>query len=113
MTDSPFREIWVEGKEGQAMCALTNGELGWLMYLRTSGDAGFSSRNPAYQGQPDAMIQYQLDNGQMDEYPAAWAYSLPLVEEALRFFREFSKPPPFVHWHNDSGDGSSIGGEIA
>ena len=51
------------------MVALINGEFGWLMYLRYDGDAGFSSRNPSYQGPSDAMIEYFLSNGQLDEYP--------------------------------------------
>ena len=31
---SRFDEVWVEMPDGQAMCALINGDLGWLMYLR-------------------------------------------------------------------------------
>jgi len=41
------------------------------MFLRENGDAGFSSRNSSYSGSPDALIDYYLDNGQHDQYPAA------------------------------------------
>lgn len=41
------------------------------MYLRYNGDAGFSSRNPSYAGQPDANQEYYLSNGQREEYPLA------------------------------------------
>ncbi len=51
------------------MCALINGSLGWLMYLRENGDAGFSSRIPKYTGSSDAKLEYFLSNDQRDEYP--------------------------------------------
>ena len=74
-----YDEIWVEAGDGQSMCALINGDLGWLMYLREPGDAGFSSRNPDYKGNPDATREYYLSNGQMDEHPAAWAIPIDQI----------------------------------
>ena len=62
MRDSRYRETWEESADGQILGALINGDLGWLMYLRQSGDAGFSSRNPSYAGPPDAVIEYYLGN---------------------------------------------------
>ncbi|MBI1373007.1 MAG: hypothetical protein GC159_09625 [Phycisphaera sp.] len=103
-----FREIWVESPDGQSMCALINGDVGWLMYLRENGDAGFSSRNPNYDGNPEAMIEYHLSNGQHDEYPRAWALPISTIEQALEYFRTHHTPPPFVTWHNDSDDGTVI-----
>lgn len=47
MSDEAFQEIWEEGRHGQLLCALIAGSMGWLMYLRGEGDAGFSSRNAA------------------------------------------------------------------
>jgi hypothetical protein len=29
----------------------------------------------------------------------------------LEYFEREKKPPPFVTWHNDSGDGTIIGAE--
>lgn len=109
MSDSQFREIWEEAANGQCMCALINGNVGWLMYLRESGDPGFRSRNPEYSGPEDETIEYQLNNGQRDEYPASWTYPVEVVESALKFFLEKNAPPLFIHWHNDSGDGVVLG----
>lgn len=106
---SRFDEIWVELPDGQTLCALINGDAGWLMYLRGDEDAGFSSRNPHYSGPPDAVIEYCLSNGQVDEYPAAWALPVAEVRRALEFFRQEHRPPPFITWHNDSGDGAVVG----
>jgi immunity protein Imm1 of predicted polymorphic toxin system len=106
--DSAFREIWVQSPSGSFLCALINGDVGWLMYLREEGDAGFSSRNPDYRGDPDEVIEYRLNNGQIDEYPRAWAYPVELIEPAICHFRETGSPPLFIEWHNDSGDGRSI-----
>jgi len=105
MNETPFREVWVDGPNGQSVCALISGEVGWLMYLREPEDAGFSSRNPGYQGPPEAVTSYVLANGQRDEYPSAWTYPVAIVEEALSYFRAHGAPPSFITWHNDSGDG--------
>jgi len=83
-----FREIWVSMEADEPnLCALMNTNVGWLMYLRhNEGDPGFSSRNPMYDesdsiqsglafdsmfnGRHVPVINYQLSNGQLDEYPA-------------------------------------------
>jgi hypothetical protein len=106
--ESPFREVWLESPNGGLLCALINGDLGWLGYLREPGDAGFSSRNPGYTGPPDEMVEYRLSNGQLDEYPRSWAYAVEVVERALEHFRQTGAPPTFIEWHNDSGDGRPI-----
>jgi hypothetical protein len=105
---SPFREVWLESPSGASLCALINGDVGVLMYLREDGDAGFSSRNPDYAGAADEMVRYKLSNGQVDECPRAWAYPVDVVERALEHFRQTGAPPTFVEWHNDSGDGEPI-----
>ena len=102
-----FREIRVESPQGASMSALINGDGGWLMYLRHPGDAGFSSRNAAYAGPADAEIEYRLENGQVDAYPASWTYPLADVMRALAHFREQGGPPGLILWHDDSGEGAS------
>jgi hypothetical protein len=99
--ESPFDEVWVQSPDGQALCALINGDRGWLMYLREEGDSGFSSRNPDYDGPPDAQIEYRLNNGQHDLYPASWALPIAEVRRALEYFEREHRRPPFVVWHED------------
>jgi hypothetical protein len=111
MDRNKYDEIWVETDDGQVMCALINDQLGWLMYLREPGDAGFSSRNPNYTGPESATLDYYLSNGQRDLYPLAWALPIDEVQRAIDFFKRERKPPPFVTWHNDSEDGTVIGPE--
>lgn len=106
---SKYDEIWLKTDDGQAMCALINDQFGWLMYLREPGDAGFSSRNPDYAGPEDATLDYYLSNGQHDVYPLAWALPVDQVRRAIEYFKQEHKPPPFVTWFNDSGDGTVIG----
>jgi hypothetical protein len=104
-----FRELRAETKDGAALYALVSGDVGWLMYLRVEGDAGFSSRNSNYVGPADAVIQYRLDNGQVDEYPAAWALPAGELKRAMEHFLRAGEPAPWIVWHNDSGDGVVIG----
>lgn len=82
--------------------------MGWIMYLRHKGDPGFSSRNQDYKGPESATIDYVLSNGQRDLYPASWALPISVVNRALAHFRKENRPPRFVFWHNDSGDGATI-----
>ncbi|MBO9872832.1 MULTISPECIES: hypothetical protein [Xanthomonas] len=100
------REIWESAPNGASLCALINGDIGWLMFLPSPEDPGFTSRNPSYSGLLDAMIEYKLSNGQVDSYPASWALPLATIERALACFRDTGKPPTFICWHNDSDDDS-------
>ena len=113
MSDMPippaeFQERSLTAPNGSILFALTDGQLGLLMYLREIGDAGFSSRNPDYVGPKDARVTFRLSNGQPDEFPAEWCYPLPVVERAIEHFVTTGKPPTFIKWHNDSGDGRPI-----
>lgn len=103
------QEIWLSNEEDeQAMMALINGKFGFLMYLREEGDAGFSSRNPKYTGPENEMMAFYLSNGQLDHYPMSFVLPLNQVNEALDFFKKHHKPPTFITWWNDSGDGVSL-----
>ncbi len=107
MSGDEFDEIWINLADGRSMCGLIRGDVGWLIYIREAGDAGFSSRNPDYAGPPDAEIEYRLNNGQRDRYPAAWAISSREVRRALSYFEEENQIPSWITWANDSGDGTS------
>jgi hypothetical protein len=97
----PHCEIWLNAPDESALCLLINGEVGWLMYLREEGDSGFSSRNPLYDGPDDSVIEYHLANGQIDEYPAAWALPFEELVRAAGHFVETYAMAPFVRWHED------------
>ena len=97
-SEKQFKEIWVNLEDEQAMCALINGEYGWLMYLREGGDSGFTSRNPAYKGTNDATMEFTLSNGQVDEYPLSEVLPIAIGYPALTFFEETHKLPDFVTW---------------
>ena len=111
--NSPYAEIWVDHGDYPSLCALVNGDRAWLMYLRYNGDAGFSSRNPGYEGPEKAVVHYYLSNGQRDEYPASWAYSTDEVFAALEWFAANKGSPPSITWSNDSGDGNTSPNEVS
>ncbi len=103
-----YREVWHTAPNGGRLCALISGDVGWLMYLRNDGDAGFSSRNPEYRGPANGKREFRLGNGQIDEYPEAWCFPVVDVERALEHFVATGLPPTFISWHNDSGDEKPI-----
>jgi hypothetical protein len=88
-----------------ALCVLIADDDGWLMCLRYDGDAGFSSRNPDYRGDAEESLEFELGNGQVDEYPAAWCYPRARVLAAVLHFAETGRVPADISWDNDSGDG--------
>ena len=98
-------EVWVAHDAFPSACALVNGDLGWLMVLRYAGDAGFSSRNPRYGGPAEALLEYRLANGQVDKYPASWAYPRDILITALTHFVRHRTMPAGICWYNDSDDG--------
>ena len=98
-TKDGYKEICVSNDEDeQSMTALTNGEFGWLMYLREDGDAGFSSRNPDYRGEAAETMDFYLSNGQLDEYPLAWVLPIKQIERALDYFEKHRRLPESIIW---------------
>jgi hypothetical protein len=102
MNNERYKEIWVDTDSGQSMCALINGNYGWLMYLPDDEGNSFSSRNPDYKGDKNMTMEFYLNNGQRDEYPLSWVLPIGYVEQALEYFEKEKKLPPFINWHNDS-----------
>ena len=100
----PFREIWLNESGGRALCALLNGECGFLMYLRHEGDAGFTSRNPAFNGR-DMLVEYRLRNGQADKFPASWMLGEAVIVAALEYFALHDDKAPFITWNDESQRG--------
>jgi hypothetical protein len=100
LQENQFTEVWLIPSDGwPTLTALVNGSAAWLMYLRYEGDAGFSTRNPNYVGPEGAVVQYQLSNGQMDEYPASWNITTPEAVRALEHFFITLERPPWLTWH--------------
>ncbi len=66
-TASDDAELRLKRVDGAA-CVLVNRDQAWLMFLRSEGDAGFSSRNPDATRLPDAKVAFFLSNGQRNEY---------------------------------------------
>ena len=95
-----YKEIWLHSIEGQRICALINNDVGFLMYLRYEGDAGFTSRN--FQDTSKDNIEFLLSNGQKDLYPKKWTYPIDTIKEAMLYFLMLQERSPLVHWQDDS-----------
>lgn len=95
-----FKEIWLRKASGESICALINGNFGWLMYLHHANDIGYSSRNPEFESQE--VIPFQLSNGQIDNYPRNWVYPVSVVRDALLHFLHHGQMYEGIAWHDDS-----------
>jgi hypothetical protein len=76
-------ELWLSVEDGPRLCMLRHNDAALLMYLEYEGDAGCTSV-----GNPEApgAVQFQLCNGQVDEYPAAWCVGVEGCYKALAYF---------------------------
>lgn len=91
-------ESWHEFGE-KRLCAMVNGEGGWLMWLADSeGDAGFSSRGDL---EAQGESRFQLANGQQDSHPKAWMLTKDTLQRAVDHFKKTGERAPFVTWHDD------------
>ena len=97
---SKYKHFVVTLNDGQSITALINADVGWLMYLREPGDVGFSTRNPEF-ADAEGMLEFVLDNGQGDEYPAFYTYDIADIRTALHEFIDKKWLPSNVLWHDD------------
>src|SRR5262249_46706721 len=91
--------------QGPALAMLGNGARAGLRDLRAAGATGFSSRNPPYSGPPDALMEFVLENGQVDDYPMAWTLPVEQTIAACEYFvaTQGDRSPEIV-WHDDAID---------
>jgi hypothetical protein len=94
-----FDEVHVRTPDGHFLSALINNDVGSLMYMHGEVGDCLISRNPRYEGSPEATIEYYLRNGQRDCYPASWALPVADVRLALEHLEREGRLPPFIHWH--------------
>ncbi len=83
------------------MAALIHAPVGWLIYYWNDYASSAHSVNPDYNGPPGAITDYLLSNGQLDEYPDAYAYPLETVIRALEHFNDTGERTPFIVWVED------------
>jgi hypothetical protein len=104
VAEENLSEVWISDlrEDARALSLLTHRGVGWLMHLRCNGDAGSSSRNPAYDGPPNAKLNYILSNGQEDWYPASWAIPRSEAFRAVEHFLVTRERAPWVTWHDDA-----------
>ncbi|TAK73211.1 MAG: hypothetical protein EPO12_22745 [Aquabacterium sp.] len=97
LDESQRFELWASIDEGPSLCMLRNGKHAFLMYLRFSEDPGFVSSGDA---EAQGLIEYELSNGQLDEYPAAWCIPIEQCYRAVNyFFVNKGRRPEWLSWH--------------
>jgi hypothetical protein len=109
--EAQFAELWLwadEGASGAALSALVNGDRGWLMaLLGDDEETSFSSRDPTYDGPPDAELEFRLSIGQVDTCPVAWTLPTETVLRALEHYFERGERPSWITWHDDAAPDDS------
>jgi hypothetical protein len=76
-------KLWISVQNGSSICMLRDADHAWLMYLSFSGDSGFVTRGDQNKR---GNCNYQLANGQVDEYPLSWCIDLERCYKAIAYF---------------------------
>src|SRR5262249_2433607 len=114
ISERQFCEVWLYADSGwPAICVLVNSNSAWLMFLRHDGDSGFSTRNPNYAGPKDSVIEYFLENGQRDKYPAEWELTTPGALRALEHFLETQEMAGWLQWREERPAAQSAKTEVS
>ncbi|MBB6430919.1 Imm1 family immunity protein [Algisphaera agarilytica] len=96
-----FDELCIQSPNGDSLLALINGKRGFLVIMNSENGSSRTSRNPDYSDDNDSTIEYQLSNGQVDEYPESWALPIELIRQALSDFEQNHTIPTYITWHID------------
>jgi Immunity protein Imm1 len=89
-------ELWASVADGPSMCMLRNGANAWLMYLRHSGDSGFTSVGETSR---IGEATYLLCNGQEDKYPLVWCIEIEQCYKAVAYFYvNDGARPLWINW---------------
>jgi ribosome maturation factor RimP len=94
-------------REEESLTGLFSGGQAVLFLIGAEGEPGFSSRNPKFKGNQDARLTFTLVNGQEEEYPASWAVPGEDATRALEHWFFTGQRPSFIHWHDESGPGTT------
>jgi hypothetical protein len=98
--EQPYREVQLTSPAGPSLFMLRSHDRALLMFLRETGDTGFTSRADGPIAGPERR-EFLLSNGQRDEYPAAWTVSVARAHQAFEHFFQTGERAPFVAWHDD------------
>ncbi len=68
-----------------------------IMFLRFSGDVGFTSRS----NYPEQLLDFTV-SGQKDQYPGNWTIPYEEAKKVIAYFFDHQEMLPSVLWHDDS-----------
>ncbi|WP_309398009.1 hypothetical protein [Cerasicoccus maritimus] len=105
ISDLRFVEIWLKYPRFPMLGVLINSDDAFLQAFRFQGDPGFFSNNPS-RSECDELVEFELENGQVDEFPSKSCYT---KKEAIRACLDFAvdgKFPDWIDWIYAGMDGA-------
>ena len=100
--NEPGQLLRFEHDNGMILTGAVYGDGAFLLYQLNENDAGWSSRNPTYEGPADAVFPLLLENGQRDDIPACWVIPLHEAIRAAKYFFSTGEKAPYIHWHHET-----------
>ena len=95
-----FAEVWLTVDGGPGFALLKSGDRALCLFVRSIGDAGFTSRQCRGERRR-GELEFRLTGGKVDHYPASWSVPFFRALRAADQFLRTGERPGFLRWHED------------
>lgn len=92
-----IQEFWLSHRDGPRICLLRNLGQAVVMFQSSDDDPGMVALAPD-SGPFRGPVQFTLQNGQRDEYPAQWIVEADKAFAAIEYFFATIAQTPALEW---------------
>lgn len=92
-----IQEFWLSHRDGPRMCLLRNLGQALVMFQSSDDDPGVVALAPD-SPRFASPVQFTLQNGQRDEYPAQWIVAVERAFAAIEHFFATTAQTPALEW---------------
>lgn len=92
-----IQEFWLSNPDGPRICLLRNLGQALVMFQESDEDPGMVAVAPD-SGRSRGPVQFTLQNGQRDEYPADSIVDADQAFAAIEYFFATTAPTPALQW---------------
>lgn len=98
-----IHEFWLSHHDGPRICLLRNGGHALVMIQSFDEDPGVVALAPD-SSRVRGPVQFTLQNGQRDEYPAHWIVEADQAFAAIEYFFATTAQTPALEWTRGNAD---------
>ncbi len=95
-----YVQVWIHKEDGQALGVFFNRHFASVGWLTDDGDSA-TAIDMRYTGPDNALQEFYIEDGQLNEYPERNCLSRPEGLRALLDFMEQGQRPAWLQWHEE------------